>query len=261
MTNRNGKIIDIALRKGGVGKTTTANEIAFNLGEKKCKVLKVDLDPSSNLSRISNAALADVFSIYDVLKANCPIEGAIQSISEYCDIIVAHDKLTSAEKEFNSYEDIYILLDQLSKVRSSYDFIIIDTPPNLGVLTSMALTAADFVLIPTEATSSGVQGLSQLLEKIQRVQDPRRGTNVNLKIAGILITRLRTNTNFEDAMKSQITKKYLDKDIHVFDTSISNSVVVEESQLYKKSIYEYAPKSKPALDYKNATEELLDIII
>ena len=122
----------------------------------------------------------------------------------------------------------------------------------------MALTAADFVLIPTEATSSGVQGLSQLLEKIQRVQDPRRGTNVNLKIAGILITRLRTNTNFEDAMKSQITKKYLDKDIHVFDTSISNSVVVEES---KKSIYEYAPKSKPALDYKNATEELLDIII
>lgn len=255
------KIITINIQKGGVGKTTTAHELASNLSEMKYKVLAIDLDQQQNLSAIAGAKLVGYYNIYDLLKGDCTFEDCIQEGSHY-DIAVAGKKLTEAEKEFSNWDDVYRLDIAIkeNKLRDIYDYIIIDTPPNLGILPSMALTAADFVLIPVEASASGAQGLGQLYERIEKVQHPERGTNKRLKVAGMLLTMFNDRTKFTKHIRLQLERLATEKHTKIFKTFIHTAIAVKESQGWKQSLTLYDPKSKPAKDYKTLTQELLNEI-
>lgn len=251
-------IITINIQKGGVGKTTTAHELASNLKEKGYRVLAVDLDQQQNLSSIAGAKLVGFYNIYDLLKGDCEFEDCIQECTHY-DIAVAGKKLSEAEKEFSQWDDVYRLDIAVKEynIKDKYDFIIIDTPPNLGILPSMALSAADYVLIPVEASASGAQGLGQLYERIEKVRHPERGTNKDLKIAGMLLTMFSARTRFTQHIRIQLERVAQEMNTKIFSTFIRPAIAVKESQGWKKSLTAYDPKSKPAMDYKTLTEELL----
>lgn len=251
-------IITVNIQKGGVGKTTTVHELASNLNEKGYRVLAIDLDQQQNLSSIAGAHLVGYYNIYDLLKGDCEFKDCIQECTHY-DIAVASKKLSEAEKEFSQWDDVYRLAIAINEnnLREEYDFIVIDTPPNLGILPSMALTAADYVLIPVEASASGAQGLGQLYERIEKVRHPERGTNKNLKISGMLLTMFNGRTRFTKHIRIQLEKIAKEMGTKIFASYIHPAIAVKESQGWKKSLTAYDPKSKPAMDYKTLTEELL----
>lgn len=258
--NKKATVITINVQKGGVGKTTTVHELGANLNKRGFKVLTIDLDMQRNLSRISGAAINDdYYTIYDVLHGKCPIEDSIQEMANY-DIAISDKRLEFAEREFPDIMAIYKLTDTLNGVREKYDFIIIDTPPSLGILPTMALTAADKVIIPCEASSSGMQGLGQLYEKIELVKDPRRGSNRDLEVVGMLLTMFKSRTNFAQSVHEDLKRLANVKNTKVFNTYIRESIVVDECQGWKQSLIEYDPKSNPAIDYDNFTSELLETL-
>lgn len=256
-------VITVNVQKGGVGKSTTVHELSSNLTKKGFKVLAIDLDPQQNLSKFSGAPLTEYWTIYEVLKGECDFIDAIHfkdaedsDVNNY-DISTAHKKLEDAEKEFSEFYDVYKLTDALKPVRDNYDFIIIDTPPKLGILPNMALTAADYVVIPVEASSAGIQGIGQLFERIDRITNSERGSNKNLKVAGMLLTKYADRTNLEKSIRRQLEVLATRMNARIFKTTIREAVAIKEAQALKKSILEYEPKSKPCLDYMNFTNELL----
>ncbi len=253
-------VITINVQKGGVGKTTTAHELAANLTGLGYKVLAIDLDQQMNLSRCSGAELTGYYTIYDVLKDKMDIEDSIQNGNNY-DVAPAHKRFEFADKEFSSFEDVYRLTDAIEPVKGKYDFIILDTPPNLGILPSMALTAADWIVIPFEASPSGLQGLGQLYGKIDAVKDPKRGTNPGLQVAGILLTMYEYRTTVAQGIVNQLKEGIAKtKEIDIFETFIRRGTAVKQSQAWKRCLNEHEPNSNPAEDYRNFTKELLNKI-
>ena len=251
-----GKIITINVQKGGVGKTTTAHELASNLTMKGNKILVIDLDMQQNLSKFSGAPLTGYFTIYEVLKGECDFVDAIHEQKNY-DVCTAHKSLEHAEKDFGEWDDVYKLTDALKPVKDVYDFIIIDTQPKLGILPNMALTAADYVIIPVEASAAGVQGLGQLFERIDKITHPVRGTNKQLKVAGMLLTMYSDRTKLEKSIREQLEVIAAKTKTKIFDTTIRESVSIGEAQALKLSVLQHAPKSNPCRDYTNFTNELL----
>lgn len=259
-------VITVNVQKGGVGKSTTAHELASNLTRMGHKVLVIDLDPQQNLSKFSGAPLTEYWTIYEVLKGECDFVDAIHyredednEVHNY-DVCTAHKKLEDAEKEFSEFYDVYKLTDALKAVRSRYDFIIIDTPPKLGILPNMALTAADYVVVPVEASSAGIQGIGQLFERIDRITNPERGSNKHLKVAGMLLTKYADRTKLEKSIRRQLGDVAARMNARIFKTTIREAVAIKEAQALKQSILEHEPKSKPCLDYISFTKELLEVI-
>ncbi len=260
------KVITINVQKGGVGKTTTAHELASNLTKKGYKVLVIDLDPQQNISRFSGAPLTEYLTIYDVLKKNCAFQQAIHAVGDVFDngstirnydICTADKKLEDAEKDFCNFFDVYVLEDALKPIKGQYDFIIMDTPPNLGILPSMALTAADYVIIPVEASSAGIQGIGQLFERIHIITDPNRGSNKKLKVLGMLLTMYSHRTNLEKSIRMQLDETAKKMNTKTFETTIRVSVKIKEAQAFKLSVLQHAPDCNPCIDYTNFTNELL----
>jgi len=246
------KVIAVTIQKGGVGKSTTTHEIGANLAAMGYKVLLADLDPQQNLSRMAGGDFEAV-SVYDVLTGDVAAQDAIQSVTGL-DIIIADKQLKRADRDFAGEDDIYRLAAALLSVKEKYDFVVIDTPPSLGVLPSMALCAADFCLIPCEATSNGIQGLGQLAESIQEIRELH---NPDLKTLGIVLTQYTWRTVFNRVMKDQIEELAAGMETKVLNSTIRTSVAVQEAQGFGQSLVEYAPKSKPAQDYRALTEEIL----
>lgn len=256
-------VITINVQKGGVGKSTTAHELASNLTNIGYRVLVVDLDPQQNLSKFSGAPLIEYYTIYEVLKGACEFEDAIHSkgaednkVINY-DVCTAHKKLEDAEKEFGEFYDVYKLKDALKRAQDLYDFIILDTQPKLGVLPNMALTAADYVVIPVEASPAGVQGIGQLFERIDKITHPERGTNKQLKVAGMLLTMYSDRTNLEKNIRAQLEHLAERMNTKIFKNTIRYSVKVREAQAKKQSVLQHAPECNPCIDYTNFTLELL----
>lgn len=246
------KIVSVALQKGGVGKSTTVLEIGANLAAMGHKVLLIDMDPQQNLSRMAGGDF-EMVSIYDVLSGDIEAQDAIQAVTGM-DIIIADKQLKFADRDFAGEDDIYRLAAALRSIRDRYDFIVVDTPPSLGVLPSMALCAAEGCVVPCEATSNGAQGLGQLSDSIREV---REKYNPGLKTLGIVLTQYTWRTTFNRVMKDEIKKHAAAMGTKVFDTYIRSAVVVQEAQGFQQSVAEYAPKSKPAQDYRALTEEIL----
>jgi len=246
-------ILAIANQKGGVGKTTTAINIAACLASKKRKTLLVDMDPQANstLSFVDPASFR--LSAYDVLvdginPEDCIVPAGVPNLS----LLPARLSLAKLEaKLIGELDGHFRLKDRLGPLHQLYPYIIIDTPPTLGLITVSALVAATHVLIPIQSSYFALEGTDDLLETIQKI---KARPNPALNLLGVAITLNDRRTTLSHDIQVQIRQVFGDK---VFRTVISKSVRLEESPAYKESIFTYAPKSSGAMEYEQLCKEVL----
>ncbi len=250
-----GRIIAIANQKGGVGKTTTSVNLSASLAKLGSKVLLIDIDPQGNSTSGIGINKADVKNcIYDVLINEIPITDTICKVDvEGLDVIPATIQLAGAEIELVPILSREIKLKKaLREIKDLYDYIIIDCPPSLGILTINSLTASDTVLIPIQCEYYALEGLSQLLNTIRLVQ---KHLNVSLQIEGVLLTMFDARTNLGIQVIEEVKKYFQDK---VYHTIIPRNVRLSEAPSYGKSIIAYDLKSRGAELYLELAKEVLE---
>ena len=256
-----GKIISLVNQKGGVGKTTTSINLSSSLGHLGKKVLLIDLDPQSNSTTGLGVDRAKIKkSIYNVIMGECEIkEAIIKTQFKNLSIIPAMIDLAGVDIELiqiSVQDKEFVITEQLKKqlemVRDRYDFIIIDCPPNLGILTTNALAASDSVLIPIQCEYYSLEGVNQLLHTVLKVQQK---VNPNLSIEGVLLTMLDGRTLLGLEVVEDVRKFFNEK---VFSTIFPRLVKLVEAPSHGKPIIEYDPKSKGALAYLNLAKEVID---
>lgn len=249
-----GKIISIINQKGGVGKTTTAVNLAAYLADSGHRTLLVDEDAQGNAtSGLSMDTSSFDATLYDVLIDGVPAEeAAYRTEVKKLSLLPASIDLAGAEVEMVDMPDRETLLRRvLAPLRDRYDYILIDCPPSLGLMTVNALTAADMVLIPIQAEFYALEGLSQLMKTVQAV---KKRLNPELELLGILVTMYDGRTNLAVQVSEEV-KKYFGK--KVFKTMIPRAVKLSEAPSFGEPIVRYAPKSKGAAAYKSLCQEVL----
>jgi len=248
-------IIAITNQKGGVGKTTSAINLSAALAFMGKNTLLIDTDPQAHSSlSVMRDPHAQEKSIYDVLvDGDKPIKDVIlQSTIPGLKVIMS--KIAMAKLESTLIGEIdghYRLKDRLDSIKKEYDFIIIDTPPNLGLITLNSLVAADHILIPIQSSFLCLEGTDDLLETIDKV---RKVANPNLQVLGVMITMHDKRTNISKDVEERIKRVFGKK---VFKTVVSKSVKLDESPAYKESIFTFAPNSVGAIQYKKVAEEII----
>ena len=250
------KIIAVINQKGGVGKSTTALSIGAGLARRSRRVLFIDLDAQGNLSHTLGAESG--FSSMDLLLAQMTIDNAQMTIDNAW-LIPSSPALAAADTTITQTGKEYRLkeaLEQLSIVHCplSIDYVIIDTPPALGILTINALTAAHGVIIPAQADIYSLQGISQLYGTLDTV---RRYCNPGLKVMGILLTRFNSRAVISREAAEMIEGTAAELDTKVFRARVRECTAIKESQAVRQSIFDYAPKSNAAADYAGVVEEIL----
>lgn len=242
------EIVSIVNQKGGVGKTSTAHALGAGLRNRGHNVLFVDLDPQGNLSYILQAKAGP--SAYDLLTKRAGVDEVLQS-GPQGDFIPSGPALATADMDINTTGKEYRLKEVLSGL--SYDFIVIDTPPALGILTVNALTASNSIIIPAQADIFSLQGIGQLYGTIQAVT---QYCNPALAIRGILLTRHTNRTVLSREVADMIADTAAQLDTKVFETAIRENVAVKEAQASKDDIFSYAPRSNAANDYSALIQEM-----
>lgn len=248
------KIIAVTNQKGGVGKTTTCAALCGGLSQMGYKVLAVDLDPQGNLSFSLGVEVEDNYTIYDVLKDNCDIDEAIIH-GEQCDVVPSNILLSGLELEMTGVGREYVLREQLNYIKKDYDYIILDTPPALSVLTINAYTASDELVIPMLCEILSLQGIAQLKQTIFAV---KRYYNKSLCVRGILLNKYNgryTLTKEVEELAQMIAKQL---ETVIFNTKISACVSIAEAPAHGESIITYSPKSKGAKEYLSFINELIE---
>lgn len=256
------KVIAVTNQKGGVGKTTTTENVAIGLARNGCNVLIVDFDPQGDLTSClgwkNNDSLEhSVSSMLDdyINDSDIDYESLILHHDEHVDLIPANIELADFEMRLVSVINREQTLSNcIEPLRNQYDYIFIDCPPSLGMLTVNALSAADEVLIPVQTQYLPAKGMTKLLQIVGKVQ---RKINSNLKITGIVMTLADLNTNLTKSTIETIRESF-GKNIRVFDTIIPKATKASEASISGKSIYAYAKDSKVALAYANLTKELIN---
>lgn len=245
-------IISINNQKGGIGKTTTVQSVGAGLSEKGFKVLLIDLDPQGNLT-YSTGANGQGKTIYEVMKGTVNLNDAIQRLKGF-DLIPANILLSGADIEFTFTGREHLLREAIGSLKFPYDYILIDTPPSLGILTINALTVSDKVIIPLTADIFSLQGLGQLHNTITRV---KKYSNPNLQVEGLLLTKFNDRTILNREIKENIEKTAKEFNSKLFTSTIRESVSMREAQAYQTDIFKYAPDSNPAKDYEELINEII----
>lgn len=246
------KIIGVANQKGGVGKTTTAVNLASALGVLEKRVLLIDADPQANAT--SGLGVEEVnFSTYNLLEHSAEvIKCILPTSSPNVDIIPSHIDLVAAEIELVDRENReYMLREALKSVRDHYDYIIIDCAPSLGLITINALTAADSVIIPIQCEYFALEGLGKLLNTIKNVQKIH---NQDLDIEGLLLTMYDSRLRLSNQVVEEVNSHFQEM---VFETIISRNVRLSEAPSFGESILSYDAESKGAIQYIQLAEEVL----
>jgi chromosome partitioning protein len=250
-----GRIIAIANQKGGVGKTTTNVNLSACLAQLGKKVLTIDIDPQGNTSSGLGIDKNNIDkTIYDVLLGECDLKDALtKTCVAGLEIVPSNVELAGAEIELISFDSReYLLKNLLQEVKRIYDYIIIDCPPSLNMLTINALTAADSVLVPIQCEYYALEGLSQLLYTIELVQ---KKLNPALEIEGVVFTMYDARTNLSMQVVEEV-KKHLGK--NVYRSIIPRNVRLSEAPSHGVPITLYDPKSKGAEGYLLLAEEVIE---
>lgn len=248
-----GKIVVFANQKGGVGKTTTAVNLGAYLAEMGRRILLVDFDPQGNSSS-GLGVQAKGRGIYEVISGRVPIAQAIRGTSVgNLSIIPSDIQLTGATIELIELDGKeYVLKGALKSVQEQFDYIFIDCPPSLGILTVNGLVAGEYVIIPLQCEYFALEGLSLLLKTIQRIQ---QGYNRELKIGGILFTMYDIRTRLAHEVVQEVTSFFKEK---VFRTIIPRNVRLSEAPSFSKPISQYDPECIGARSYRKLAEEVLE---
>lgn len=249
-----GRIIAVANQKGGVGKTTTAINLSSCLAAKGQKVLAIDMDPQGNMSSGLGIDKDNVdYTVYDLLIGEATIEQVLHKEAiENLDVIPANIDLSGAEIELLETENKeYILRDEVLKIRSNYDYVIIDCPPSLSMLTINSMTTADTVLVPIQCEYYALEGLSQLIKTIDLVKER---LNENLEMEGVVFTMYDARTN----LSLQVVENVKDNlDQTIYKTIIPRNIRLAEAPSHGLPINLYDPRSTGAESYMLLADEVI----
>jgi len=248
-------ILSITNQKGGVGKTTTAINLAAAFASKGLRTLLIDLDPQANASMSFLDTHQAEHTIYDALiEDGVAVADVVRRAEKVPGLEVAPSSISLAKVEaklIGELDSHYRLKDALEPIRASYDYILLDTPPTLGIITVNALVASTHVLIPIQSSYFALEGTDDLLETVEKV---KARANPQLQILGAVITLFDKRTLLAKDIVDQIQRVFGER---VFETVITKSVRLEESPAYKEAIFSFAPRSSGAYEYYKLSEEIL----
>jgi chromosome partitioning protein len=250
-----GKVIAVANQKGGVGKTTTSINLAASLAATEHSTLLIDIDPQANCtSGIGIEPQSVTSSIYEVLIGDVSASDAVRDTEmPFLDMVPSHINLVGAEIEMiDVMEREKILNNALTRIRRKYDFVVIDCPPSLGLLTLNSLSAANSVLIPVQAEYFALEGLGQLLNTIKIV---RQHLNPDLEIEGVLLTMFDTRLRLSNQVAQEVRRYFGEK---VFETIVQRNVRVSEAPSFGKPVLLYDATSTGSKNYMALAREILD---
>ncbi|MBQ6231267.1 MAG: ParA family protein [Eubacterium sp.] len=249
-----GRIIAIANQKGGVGKTTTSINLAACLAEKGYKVLAIDMDPQGNMSSGLGVDKNDVeYSIYDAMCGNCNLgEAMLVNVFDNLNVIPSSRELAGAEIDFIETDDKqYILKKTIKNIRKKFDFVIIDCPPALGILTVNAMTAADTVIVPIQCEFYALEGLTQLIYTIDLI---RKKLNKHLEIEGVVFTMYDSRNNLSQEVVDNVQNNL---DQIIYKTVVPRNVRLAEAPSFGLPINLYDSRSTGAAAYRALADEVI----
>ena len=246
-------IITITNQKGGVGKTTAAAALLTALHRRGARVLGVDLDPQGSLGFSLGLDIERCATIYDVFRGKAEPQDVVVSLDP-CDLLPSNILLSSAELEFNRPGREFLLKSALSKIQDPYDFVVIDTPPALNLLTVNAYVATDSLIIPMAPEVLSLLGVSQIRETIESV---RNYYNSHLTVAGILLNRFNPRLTLNREILELAEQIAAQLNTKVFQSKIRTSVSVAAAPAHGVSVLDFSPKSKPSQDFEALCDELV----
>lgn len=252
------EIVSVNITKGGCGKTTTVQILGEILNREYGKrVLCIDTDPQCNLTTVSGVNLIDCqkHNLYTLLKEESTLEECIVK-SKYYDIIPGSLLLAYADTEFNQLGREYLLKERIEN--ADYDILLIDTPPSLGLLNIMSLTASTKIIIPTECSYLAMIGLNQLSNTIASV---RKHSNKELQISGILVIKYNSRTNINHAVLNGLKKMAEQIDTKIFDSKIRETVKIKEAQSQQQPLLDWDSSCSAVLDYLDFTKDFVKSLV